>query len=145
MAKFNFRYSSIKKIKENFEKKSQKELAQIDLFIRQQKELRTNLIAEINSLRNENMRKRVCASELIFKSGYKNSMQKKIESVDSEIENLNKQRTEKLVEVLQKSKEKKILSNLESIHLENFQLESTQAETKALDEIAVQKFLRNNK
>lgn len=145
MAKFIFRYSSIKKIKENFEKKSQKELAQIDIFILQQEERKNQMISEINSLRNETAKKRVRASDLAFKGEYKTSVQNKIKSVDLEIANLNKERDQKLLEVLQKSKEKKILVNLESIHLENYQIESNRSETKTLDEIAVQKFVREKK
>lgn len=145
MSKFVFKYSSVKKIKENFERKAQKELAQIDLFIQQQEKLKQELIDEINSLRNNKTKKRVCAADLIFAGGYKNCVIKKIESVDSELNNLTNKRNQKLDEVLQKSKEKKVLNKLEEIHIDNFLKESNQIETKELDEIAVQKFSRDKK
>lgn len=145
MSKFVFKYSSVQKIKENFERKAQKELAQIDLFIQQQEKLKKDLIDEINLLRNNKNIKRVYAADLIFAGGYKNSVIKKIESVDSELNNLNNKRNQKLDEVLQKSKEKKVLNKLEEIHIENFVKESNQIETKELDEIAVQKFTRDKK
>jgi len=52
MSKFRFKFESVKKVKEAFEKKAQKELAQIDLIITKHQELRQKLEDEINDLRN---------------------------------------------------------------------------------------------
>ena len=58
MPNFKFKFESVRKVKETFEKKAQKELAQIDLFITKHQTLRQKLIDEINELRNSTYRKK---------------------------------------------------------------------------------------
>jgi hypothetical protein len=43
MSKFRFKFESVKRVKETFEKKAQKELAQIDVFISKHQELKQKL------------------------------------------------------------------------------------------------------
>ena len=50
MSNFKFKFESVRKVKETFEKKAQKELAQIDLFITKHQALKQKLIDEINDL-----------------------------------------------------------------------------------------------
>ena len=56
------------------------------------------------------------------------------------IKQLEKKREKKIEEVIVKSKEKKMLSQLEEVHKENFLKEENSVELKYFDEIAVQNF-----
>lgn len=142
MAKFEFKYSSVKQVKETFEKKAQRELAQIDLIIKEHKERKKLLIEEVNAIRNKNYKKNMTASEIKFLLSHKNSLEKEIELENSELEKLDGQKQIKLEEVVSKTKERKILSKLEELYKSEFVSEINKTELKAFDEIAVQKFAK---
>ncbi|NWF90387.1 MAG: flagellar export protein FliJ [Ignavibacteriaceae bacterium] len=145
MAKFNFRFNSVKKVKEALEKKAQKELAQIDLFISQHEQLKQKLIEEVNSIRMSVYDKKISASELRFLSQYKNSLHHKIDENDKEINKLKVKKSEKVEEVIQKTIEKKMMTKLEEKHIEEFNITENRNELKNFDELAVQKFARIKK
>ena len=79
MEKFKFRLESVKKVKEAFEKKAQKELAQIDSFIKKHELLKNKLIEEVNNLRNSSPRERMSVCDLQFMGGYGNVLRHQIE------------------------------------------------------------------
>ena len=95
MSKFRFKFESVKKVKEAFEKKAQKELAQIDLIITKHQELRQKLEDEINDLRNSAYKKRMNIAELQFIGGYDNVLRKQIEMQTEVISQLKKKRDKK--------------------------------------------------
>lgn len=145
MEKFKFRLESVKKVKEAFEKKAQKELAQIDSFIKKHELLKNQLIEEVNTLRNSGYRDRVRACDLQFIGGYGNVLRNQIEFEDHELSELSRQRETKVKEVIIKTKEKKMLAQLEETHREKFERELFKNELKLFDEIAVRNFARENK
>jgi flagellar export protein FliJ len=145
MSKFRFKFESVKKVKETFEKKAQKELAQIDLFISKHQELKQKLENEINDLRNSAYKKRMNISELQFLGGYDTVLKQQVEMQSEVINQLEKKREKKIEEVVVKSKEKKILNQLEETHRENFYKEINISEMKIYDEIGVQNFNRVKK
>ena len=140
MSKFKFKFESVKNVKEAFEKKVQKELAQIDLFITKHQELREKLTDEINDLRNSAYKKRMNIAELQFLGGYDNVLRQQVEMQTEVIIQLEKKREKKIEEVVVKTKEKKILSQLEETHREKFYRDINVTELKNFDEIAVQNF-----
>jgi len=140
MSKFRFKFESVKNVKEAFEKKVQKELAQIDLFITKHQDLREKLSDEINDLRNSAYKKRMNIAELQFLGGYDNVLKQQIEMQTEVITQLEKKRVKKIEEVVVKTKEKKILSQLEETHREKFYRDINVTELKNFDEIAVQNF-----
>lgn len=145
MSKFKFKFESVKKVKETFEKKAQKELAQIDLFITKHQDLRQKLEDEINDLRNSAYKKRMNISELQFLGGYDAVLKQQIEMQSEVINQLEKKREKKIDEVVVKTKEKKILNQLEETHRENYYKEINMSEMKNFDEIGVQNFNRVKK
>ena len=140
MSKFRFKFESVKNVKEAFEKKVQKELAQIDLFITKHQQLREKLTDEINSLRNSAYKKRMNIAELQFLGGYDNVLRQQVEMQTEVIIQLEKKREKKIEEVVVKTKEKKILSQLEETHREKFYRDINVTELKNFEEIAVQNF-----
>lgn len=145
MPNFKFKFESVRKVKETFEKKAQKELAQIDLFITKHQQLRQTLIDEINELRNSTYRKKMNISELQFIGGYDTVLRQQIDMQTEVIIKLEKKREKKIEEVVIKTKEKKMLNQLEETHKENFNKEVNTVELKFFDEIAVQNFNKAKK
>lgn len=145
MAKFIYKFESIKKIKESLEKKAQKEVAVIDLDIEKKKNEYEKIITEERESRNSFKKKAVSAGELQFIKGYQLCLKKKRVEVCNEIENLNKKRDVKMNELIQKSKEHKIFNKLEEKYSEEFALEQNHLELAFIDELATQKFVRRDK
>ncbi|MGE5352066.1 MAG: flagellar export protein FliJ [Acidobacteriota bacterium] len=143
MAKFRYKFESIKKIKETFEKKIQKEISLIDLEIEKQNELLKSLAEEKNKSRNSlSGRSFVKASELQFLSEVQNLLGLREKKIISEIANLEKVKETRMLELEQKTKEHKIFETLEEKHYEDFLLVQNQLEQKEIDEIASKKFAR---
>ncbi|AFH50242.1 Hypothetical protein IALB_2539 [Ignavibacterium album JCM 16511] len=144
MAKFIFRLDSVKRVKENYEKKAKRELAVINNYINDHQKLREKLIDEVNSLRN-NVKPRMSASELKFLGGYKNSLNIQIKNEEAELSRLEQEKKRKVSELMQRAKEKKILSQLEEHQHKEFVKEENKTELKQFDEIAIQNFSRDKK
>lgn len=140
MSKFKFKFESVKNVKEAFEKKAQKELAQIDLFISKHEDIKQKLIDEINVLRKSAYKRKMNISELQFLGGYDSVLRQQVDMQTEVIKQLEKKRAKKIEEVIVKSKEKKMLNQLEETHKENFIKEENSIEMKYFDEIAVQNF-----
>ena len=140
MSKFKFKFEAVKNVKEAFEKKAQKELAQIDLFISKHENIKQKLIDEINEIRNSAYKRKMNISELQFLGGYDSVLRQQVDMQTEVIKQLEKKREKKIEEVIVKSKEKKMLTQLEDVHKENFLKAENSIELKYFDEIAVQNF-----
>jgi len=145
MPKFKYKFESIKNIKENLEKKAQKEVAVIDAEIAVCK-------AEYGALNEEEIISRknfkmsgVLAGELKFKKNFEISLKKKKDAVLEKIGRLEEKKKKKVEELVQKTKEHKIFESLEDTYRENFNFEQNKIELGQIDEIATQKFIRQNK
>lgn len=145
MSKFRFKFESVKKVKEAFEKKAQKELAQLDLIIAKHQDLKQKLVDEINDLRNSAYKKNMNISELQFIGGYDTVLKQQLEMQSEVINQLEKKRDKKIEEVVIKTKEKKILVQLEESYRETFYKDINITELKNFDEIAVQNFNKAKK
>lgn len=144
MAKFIFKLDSVKRVKENYEKKAKRELAVINNYINDHQKMREKLIEEVNSLRN-NVRPKMTASELKFLGGYKSLLSSKIKNEEAELTRLDQEKKRKISEVMQRAKEKKILNQLEELQHNEFLKEENKTELKQFDEIAIQNFSRDKK
>ena len=145
MAKFIYKFESIKKVKEVLEKKAQKEVSEIELEIdKQQKEYNQIDDKEIRSRRSA-MKKDVSVAEIKFKKNYEMYLSKQKMTVMNKILVLEDKKKVKLDELIQKSKEHKIFNSLEESYHENFEREQNRADLKSIDELATQKFIRQTK
>ena len=141
MQKFKFKYDSIKKVKELLEKKVQKEIALIDLEIERNILEKEKLNIEIkNNFKN---RKNNKDSELKAVENYKTALEKKVEMIQKRIVLLNKNKADKVTELIEKSKENKIFQTLEENHFENFKYEENLKDESKINEIATQKYIRD--
>ncbi len=142
MSKFTFKYDSIKKVKELLEKKVQKEMALIELEIDRNIFEREKLVQEIENTIKIPKSNRI--SELKAVENYKKTLEKKIEIIQRHIEALKLQKEKKLKELSERSKENKIFQTLEETYLENFKYEENLKDENKINEIATQKFIRDN-
>ncbi len=145
MAKFNYRYESIKNVKKNLEKKSQKELADLDLKIDKVKKDIKDLEEKKNQIKiNEKGKKTIKVSEAHTKIHYENYLNELIKAHQKIEDELNQERIIKLEELVTKSKEHKIFKKLEEKTKEEFFYTQNKSQQHQLDDISIQKFVRKN-
>lgn len=141
MSKFVYKFETVKKVKERLEKKVQRELAMIEAQIENCKN-DLNTLLEEELMNRSTGKRRTKISELNFNKGYELYMEKRKNIVLQKINELNKQKENKINELIQKSKEHKIFDSLEEKHREVYHQEQNKDELGKLDEIAIQRFLR---
>ncbi len=145
MAKFHYKFESIKKVKEALEKKAQKEVAVIDLEIKKLEEEYKRLTELELRSKKEFFKVQVSVGELKFMKGYEQFLQKQRDAVTRKINKLNEKRKIKLKELVQRSQEHKIFDILEEHHLNEFNIGQNKLELDQINEIATQKFARQAK
>ena len=145
MSKFIYKFQSIQKVKGSLQKKVQKEIAIIDLDIEKLQNEFDAASDEENISKRNAFKRDIFVSEIKFKKNYELCLERKKTAVLEKIEKLNKKKELKLAELIQKSKEHKIFDSLEEVYLENFKKEENRSESKFIDELATQKFIRQTK
>jgi flagellar export protein FliJ len=138
--KFQYKFAAIKKIKEIFEKRAQKEVAAIQLEIDKARSEYDDIL-RIRMEENKKHLKIISASDLKFHKNYIASLNRELERIRLKIDQLLLQKEEKLNELVQKSKEQKIFSTLEEIHHGEFIKEQNKVEMHNIDEIATARYI----
>ena len=144
MAKFKYKFETIKNIKTKLEKKTQRELASIDLDILNKK----NKILELSDLLKEQKKKKLGSKsktikEYHFDEKYENYLLEQIELIKKYLLNKQTERDKKLQELIKKSKETKTFEKLKEKHYTEFIKVKEKSEQKELDEFAVTEFLKD--
>ncbi len=143
MAKFNYKFETIKKVKQIVEKKAQKELSIIELEIEKRKKQINALITEKNeTLTIYKSKRSLKVSEIQFVNNFEKVIEEQIAAIEQDIKNLEIVRKKKTEELTQKSKETKMFEKLEEKHLHEYTLEENKLEQKEIDDIATKKFTR---
>ena len=137
MAKFKYKFESIKKVKKIFEKKAQKELMEVEAEILKvkQKIIDTNLVRN-KSKKDFLAKAHYTVSEMKFQENYEKYLDEQVENFKLELNELFKLKEEKLKELAEKSKEHKIFDKLKEKNYQDFMLEENKKEQKEIDEIA---------
>lgn len=145
MTKFIYKFDSIKRIKETLENKVRKEVSLIENEIEIMNCRMKNVNIEIEKNKKTfTSRESVKASELQFQTEVENLLQLDASNIQKEINKLENQKQAKLNELVEKSKECKMLEALENKHHEDFIFEQNHIEQKILDEMAVIKYIRED-
>ena len=145
MSKFNYRFESIKKIKDSLEKKAAKELAEIDVFIERQRQEYNRVVERSNNTKRDISHEKLSSFELKFIKGYEEDLKQQLLLIKLKINQLELKKDEKMVELVQKSKENKMFGTLKENHLEIFQLNENKIEMDSINEMATQKYIRGNR
>jgi len=145
MAKFKYKFETIKKIKETMEKKTQKELSLIELEISKANEAIKNLLVSKKlhkaKLTNNGT---VKVSMLHYLQNYELLIDKKIETLQMHITELQKSKEKKIAELAQRTKEAKMFEKLKEKHYLDFLNEQKKIDQIEIDEIASKKFVRES-
>jgi flagellar FliJ protein len=144
LAKFKYKFNTIKEIKQRFEKKVQKELAVIDLDIANtQKEILKlqQLIKEQKIKKIEN--KFIKLTDLHFYEKYESYLKEQIQVFNKHLDKKKIERKKKFEELIKRSKETKIFEKLEEKHFEDFKNTQEKLEQKEMDEIAVKEYFKD--
>ena len=139
MAKFNYKFETVKRIKEKLKSKAQKELSEVNLKIEQKKkkmeETKTEMLENKHLLLQGNCK----MVELHYYERHGIFLKGQLDKLTGELGRLEKEKTKKLKTLVDKSKEAKIFEMLEAKHLEKFNEEQMKLENTFLDELAIQK------
>ena len=140
MAKYQFRFASILKVKETLEKKIQEEISVINMKIEQlnKQQLKINeerlkAIAQMNKVS-------VKVSDYQSMKMYNSHLEQQIELIKKEIENLLGKREAKQKELIEKKKEIKAFETLKENDYKNYLIEERRSELKVLNEVAIRNF-----
>jgi len=143
MAKFQYKFNSIKEVKKQLEKKTQKELAIIELEISNKK---IEIEELLKLLKNQKIKKlgklSKSVTELHFDEKYESYLIEQMEILEKYIEEKNIERKNKIEELVNKSKETKTFEKLEEKHFTEFVKTQEKQDQKEMDEFAVQEFLK---
>ncbi len=143
MSKFQYKFETIKKVKQIVEKKVQKEIAVIELEIDKKKNsIEALLLEKQNTLAEYNKRTSLKISEIQFVSNFEKYIESKIEEIKEEINKLEIVKNQKTIELTQKSKETKMFEKLEEKHFNEYNIDLNKTEQKEIDDIANKKFSR---
>ena len=145
MAKFKYKFESVRNVKEIFQKKIQKEVAEIEMQIDEYNQYYLSLINDLESIKKNFIKRHMTVAELKFQENYEMSIQRKLHVLKKHINELEEQKNQKLKVLAQKTKEKKIFDELEVNYLEAYNIEQSRIESIRTDEMANQRFIRQAK
>jgi flagellar export protein FliJ len=144
MAAFVYKFDAVKKVKEQLKKKIEKELAEVELEIKDLKQKTDDLFTELEDLKKSFSEKNMKVSMIQFKKSSEHIVENKIDEAKKEMQELLNKKQTVLLELEKKSKEHKIFDKLEDNMRVKFNTEQNKIENEKIDEVAVQKFARNN-
>lgn len=139
MKKFNYRFESILKFKENLKKHAMKEVAEVEREISVCNEKKIMLINELRECNVRSTGKKVKASDLQFLESHIYYLKKKIEIVDNELSKLRLLSKMKVKKLKEKTIENKIFDKLKESDLVKFIKDQNKIDLKNNDEFAIQK------
>lgn len=146
MAKFNYKFDSVRRIKHAIEKKAQKELSEINIEIERAKKKIFELELERKKMKEEVLsKKNVKIAELKFYENFEKNINEKKETIEFEISELEKRKKLKQEELVERAKETKMFDKLEIKHYNEFVKEQNKLEQIELDDIATKKFVRGTR
>ncbi|MBZ0199161.1 MAG: hypothetical protein K8H86_04785 [Ignavibacteriaceae bacterium] len=145
MSKFTYKFESIIKVKESLEKKAQKDVAEIDLLIEKQKEEYEKIVEEGKNSQHDFSYKKVHASELQFIKAYEADIKEQLCLIMQKIEQLEIKKDEKMIELIERTKEHKIFEILKDNHREQFRVDENKVDMDSINEMATQKYIRGSK
>lgn len=137
MNKFEFKFQSVKKVKEVFEKKVEEEISRLNKQIAELKVHLRKIMNERRQLGEEMIERPSKVAGYQSMKSYDIQLEKEILSIRKKINTVGKKREEKQKELLEKKKEVKAFEILEEHAYEDFLIEDRRNELKVLNEVAV--------
>jgi len=143
VAIFKYKFKAIKEIKQRIEKKTQKDLAVIDIDIAN----KSNEIMDLTKVLKEQKRKKIGQqskqiSELHFYEKYESYLIEQIGFIQKYIAEKRIERNKKIELLEKQAKETKIFEKMEEKSLVEFIKTQDKLEQKEIDEFAINEFLK---
>lgn len=138
MSRFQFRLESVLNIREKFEDKKKQEYSDALNKLQREVELKEKLVNEsisLFSLLRTKMLDSISPREIIFYNNYANYLKVRIAEQEDNIMLAKKRAEEKRQELIEASKQKKMLEKLKEKEWINFLDEENKKEQKIIDEI----------
>lgn len=145
MAKFNFKFDNIIRIKEVLEKKIMKELALIDREIENSNAKKQSLLNKKKELFESITSGQIKVYEFKSARMHIRLVEKNIHNIEKKIKELDHRRELKHCELIQKKKELKIFETLKENKQEEFFFENNREDLKQMNEIGISNFIRKEK
>ena len=142
MKKFNYKFETIKKIKETQEKQAQKEVASVDLEIEKWEEKKLKLLDDAKKAREEFPNVSITISDVAFHKSHQLVLKHMIEDAQYKIDELQRIREKKMKVLIEKTRETKMFESLKEKHFEKYMKEQNMLENSQIDEFATQKYIR---
>ena len=146
MKKFSFKFETVLRVKEKKEEELKRELMRLQALKIEQEHLHERIDRERNQVHAEKGREKEAGIDimrLVYYETYLNNLRKKIHATEMKIKEFGKMADDKRDEVIQASKEKKIFEKLKEKHFNEFKKTIISNEQKQLDEVAINKYNRN--
>lgn len=143
MKKFQFQFETILRVKVKKEEKLKRELFKLQALQFEQHQILEKIKEEKRKISKDKSNEELTdIQSLIYQEQYLNFLRKQIDNVNKKIQRLQNQIDDKIEEVIQASKEKKIFERLKTNQLTEYNKSIITNEQKVLDEIAVSKYNR---
>ncbi len=140
MTKYTFKFESVKNVKKTLEKKTQKELAEINIKIEKtHEEIRKVEEEKISTIKMMKESRNIKISELQNYIGRTGFLDDVIKNYKKQIIQLQINKEKKIAELEQKCKEHKIFSKLDEISYAEHVTDNNRKEQVMLDELASKK------
>lgn len=142
MSKFVYRYDTVLRIKEVFEKKILKEISDIEKTIEKLEADKKKLITKKENLAQKITEGKIKVIDYKSAKSLCKTLEKEIVSIEKKIYEWQLKRKSKLDELIERKKEIQILETLKEKQYEDYLIDSNREELKQLNEIAINNFNR---
>ncbi len=140
--KFKFKYDSLLSIKELLIEEKDKELRKLNLKIEEKKQLINSLREEALNILERNASKNMRSVNLQNLKSYQSYLIEKEKREREELKTLMEQKDRLVAKIVELNKEKKIIEKLKEKYFQNFLEEENRRDQKAMNDFAVQSFVR---
>jgi flagellar FliJ protein len=140
--KFKFRYDSVLAVKEILIDEKDKELRKLNQKIEDKKRLIKNIRDEAVHLLEKNASRKIRSSDLQSLKNYQNFLMRKEKREKEKLQKYLNRREELITKIVELNKEKRIIEKLKAKYFENYLTEENRKEQKAMNDFAVQSFVR---
>jgi flagellar FliJ protein len=145
VAKFNFKFDHIIRIKKVLEKKILKEIFLIDREIENSKTKQNALLNKKRELFDTITSGQIKIYEVKCARMYIRNLEKDLHNLQKKILELEHRKEKKQFELIQKKKELRTFETLKENKLEEFFFENNREELKQMNEMAISNFIRKEK
>ncbi len=140
--KFKFRYDSVIAVKEILIDEKDKELRKLNQKIEDKKRLIKKIRDEAVHLLEKNTSKKIRSSDLQSLKNYHNFLMRKEKREKEKLQTYLNRRDKLISKIVELNKEKRIIEKLKEKYLENYLTEENRKDQKAMNDFAVQSFVR---